>query len=239
VSLLSAEGLVARHGLLAAVRGVSFAVGSGAAIAVVGANGAGKTTLFRTLAGVHRLQAGRIHLDGRDLTALTAPARVAAGIALVPEGRRLFGDMTVRENLQVAGDHGRSGEWNVDTVLDALPVLKPLLERPADVLSGGQRQAAAIGRALMTNPRVLLLDEVSLGLSPIAVDGLYEALARLRQAGTTMVLVEQDLDRALAFADRILCMLEGRIVLEGRPADLERSKITAAYFGLAAEAEKI
>jgi branched-chain amino acid transport system ATP-binding protein len=232
MSLLAADGIVARHGLLAAVRGVSLAVSKGAAVAVVGANGAGKTTLLRALAGVHRIESGRISLDGSDVTALAAPARVAAGIALVPEGRRLFGDMTVRENLLVAGDHGRRGAWTLDTVLDALPALKPLLDRPAEILSGGQRQAAAIGRGLMSNPRVLLLDEVSLGLSPVAVDGLYEALAGLRRAGATMLLVEQDLDRALAFADHMLCMLEGRIVLEGPPGRPDRAAITAAYFGL-------
>lgn len=234
MSLLAIENLVAAHGLLPAVRGVSFTVGEGAAIAVVGANGAGKTTLFRAIAGAHRAEAGRVVLDGEDITAHSAPKRVAAGIALVPEGRRLFGDMTVRENLQVAGDHGRAGQWTLDTVLDALPVLKSLLDRPADVLSGGQRQTAAIGRSLMCNPRVLLLDEVSLGLSPVAVGGLYQSLALLRRAGTTMVLVEQDLDRALGFADRVLCMLEGAVALEGAPAALARADITAAYFGLAA-----
>ncbi|HHZ10554.1 MAG TPA: ABC transporter ATP-binding protein [Rhizobiales bacterium] len=233
MSLLSVENLVAAHGLLTAVRGVSFAVDEGAAIAVVGANGAGKTTLLRAISGVHRIESGRIVLDGIDLTRSNAPKRVAAGVAMVPEGRRLFGDMTVRENLLLAGEYGRAGRWTLDAVLDAFPALKPLLDRPADVLSGGQRQAAAIGRSLMCNPRILLLDEVSLGLSPIAVDGLYQSLALLRRAGTTIVLVEQDLDRALGFADRILCMLEGGIALEGEPAALSRADITAAYFGLA------
>ena len=151
---------------------------------------------------------------------------------MVPEGRRLFGDMSVKENLQIAGENGRKGFWTLDTVVDALPALKPLLGVPADGLSGGQRQAVAIGRALMSNPEVLLLDEVSLGLSPIAVDGLYASLEALRATGATIVLVEQDLDRALGFADRIVCMLEGRIMLEGSPGQLARSDITAAYFGL-------
>jgi branched-chain amino acid transport system ATP-binding protein len=236
MNLLDVENLVAGHGLLTAVRGVSFGVAEGSALAVVGANGAGKTTLFRTISGVHRAQSGRVLLAGRDVSALTAPKRVAAGIAMVPEGRRLFGDMTVRENLLVAGEHGRDGAWNLGRVLEALPALEPIMDKPADLLSGGQRQAVAIGRALMCNPRVLLLDEVSLGLSPIAVEGLYRSLAQLRDTGATMVLVEQDLDRALAFADRIVCMLEGRIVLEGKPCDLTRDDITAAYFGLGARA---
>ncbi len=234
MNALEVENLVAGHGLLTAVRGVSFQVPEGSALAVVGANGAGKTTLFRTIAGVHRAETGRVLLAGRDVGALGAPRRVAAGLAMVPEGRRLFGDMTVLENLRVAGDHGRAGQWTLDTVLDALPALKPLLHRPAEVLSGGQRQAAAIGRSLMCNPSVLLLDEVSLGLSPVAVDSLYQSLALLRGAGTTMVLVEQDLDRILGFADRIVCMLEGRIVLEGAARALGRDDITAAYFGLEA-----
>jgi branched-chain amino acid transport system ATP-binding protein len=238
MNLLEIENVVAGHGLLTAVRDVSFGVAEGAVLAVVGANGAGKTTLFRTISGIHPAQSGRILLAGRDVSTLTAPKRVAAGIAMVPEGRRLFRDMTVRENLQVAGEHGRDGPWNLGRVIEALPALEPIMDRSADVLSGGQRQAVAIGRALMCNPSALLLDEISLGLSPIAVDGLYTSLAQLRDAGATMVLVEQDLDRALALADRILCMLEGRIVLEGKPGALTRDDITAAYFGLDATSEE-
>lgn len=238
MNLLDVENLIAGHGLLTAVRNVSFGVAEGSALAVVGANGAGKTTLFRTISGVHRAQSGRVLLDGRDVSAFGAPKRVAAGIAMVPEGRRLFGDMTVRENLQVAGEHGRDGPWNLGRVIEALPALEPIMDRPAGVLSGGQRQSVAIGRALMCNPSVLLLDEVSLGLSPIAVEGVYRSLAQLRDAGATMVLVEQDLDRALAFADHIVCMLEGRIVLAGAPGDVTRDAITAAYFGLGATSEE-
>ena len=238
MNLLDVESLVAGHGLLTAVRHVSFGVAEGAALAVVGANGAGKTTLFRTISGVHRAQSGRVLLAGDDVSALSAPKRVAAGIAMVPEGRRLFGDMSVRENLQVAGEHGRAGPWNLGRVVEALPALAPIMDRPAGVLSGGQRQAVAIGRALMCNPSVLLLDEVSLGLSPIAGEGVYRSLSQLRDAGTTMVLVEQDLDRALAFADRIVCMLEGRIVLEGESGAVTRADVTAAYFGLDATSEE-
>ena len=229
--LLEVENLTACHGLLTAVRNLSLSVGHGEALAVIGANGAGKTTLFRSIAGVHPLASGQVRLSGRDVSALKASQRVAAGIAMVPEGRRLFGDMSVRENLLIAGENGRPGKWTMDSVLDALPALKPLLGVPADGLSGGQRQAVAIGRALMSNPEILLLDEVSLGLSPVAVDGLYASLDLLRASGTTMVLVEQDLDRALGFADRVICMLEGRIMLEGAPHALARSDITDAYFG--------
>ena len=233
MSLLAVNNLVAGHGLLAAVRDISFSLEPGEVLGVIGANGAGKTTLFRTLAGVHRATSGTIMLEAHDVTGLSPSRRVAQGIAMVPEGRRLFVDMTVRENLQVAGENGRSGSWTLDTVLDALPALKPLLNVPTGGLSGGQRQAVAIGRALMSNPKVLLLDEVSLGLSPVAIEGLYEQLAGLKARGdTAMILVEQDLDRAMAFSDRVLCMLEGRVVLEGPPQVLGRQPITEAYFGL-------
>jgi len=152
-------------------------------------------------------------------------------LALVPEGRRLFPDMTVLDNLRVAGRHGRPGPWNVDAVLDAFPLLRPLRHRRAAALSGGEQQATAIGRALMTNPRVLLLDEVSLGLAPQAVDAVYASLVRL-PAGATVILVEQDLGRGLAFADRVVCLLEGRAVLDAPAAALTREQVTEAYFGL-------
>jgi branched-chain amino acid transport system ATP-binding protein len=231
MNLLEVKDIVARHGLLTAVREVSLNVEEGEALAIIGANGAGKTTLFRAIAGAHPADSGSIRLAGADVTALRAPQRVAAGIAMVPEGRRLFGDMTVRENLQIAGENGRTGDWTLDGVLESFPDMKRLLPLPADALSGGQRQAVAIGRALMSNPKVLLLDEVSLGLSPIAAENLYVSLRALKQSGTTMVVVEQDLDRALGFADRVVCMLEGKVMLEGRPGDFDRAQITAAYFG--------
>jgi branched-chain amino acid transport system ATP-binding protein len=234
MTMLVVDNLVAGHGLLTAVRNVSFSVEPGEVLGVIGANGAGKTTLFRTLAGVHPASSGTIALDGTDVTTLAPFRRVASGIAMVPEGRRLFVDMSVRENLLVAGENGRPGAWTLDSVLAALPVLAPLLKVVTGGLSGGQRQAVAIGRALMSNPKVLLLDEVSLGLSPVAIEGLYEQLAGLKGRGdTAMIVVEQDLDRAMAFSDRVICMLEGRIALEGKPQTLGKQAITEAYFGLA------
>jgi branched-chain amino acid transport system ATP-binding protein len=231
--MLEVENVVARHGLLTAVRDVSLNVGKGEVLAVIGANGAGKTTLFRSLTGVHANMTGRIRLDGTEISTWSPAKRVAAGLAMVPEGRRLFLDMTVRENLQVAGENGRKGRWNLERVLAALPSLRQILNSLAGNLSGGQRQAVAIGRALMTSPDIVLLDEVSLGLSPIAIGGLYETLQVLKQEGeTAIVIVEQDLVRATAFADRIICLLEGRVVLEGRAADLDHDQITRAYFGL-------
>lgn len=232
MSLLEVTGLQARHGLLQAVRGVSFSVAEGERIALVGANGAGKTTLLRTLAGAHPAAAGSVRFADREITGVPAHRRVGLGIALVPEGRRLFPDLTVEENLLVAGRHARRGPWTVAKVLEAFPLLQPLRERRAASLSGGEQQATAIGRALMTNPRLLLLDEVSLGLAPVAVDLVYRSLESLLAAETTTVLVEQDLGRAMRVTDRVICMLEGSLVLQGASAELTREQVTQAYFGL-------
>ena len=231
--LLRVEKLDARHGLLQAVRGVDLDVEEGETLALVGANGAGKTTLLRTIAGAHRPAAGRIVFDGRDITTMPTHRRVRLGIALVPEGRRLFAQLTVEENLRVAAAARRRGRWTVDEILDTFPLLGELRGQRAATLSGGEQQATAIARALLTNPRLLLLDEVSLGLAPVAVDGVYRSLQPLMESGTTVVLVEQDLTRALGVASRVICMLEGRLVLEGAAAELSREQVTDAYFGLA------
>jgi branched-chain amino acid transport system ATP-binding protein len=233
MTLLAVESVDARHGLLQAVRGVSLDVAEGETLALVGANGAGKTTLLRTIAGAHRPASGRIVFDGRDVTSAPAHKRVRAGITLVPEGRRLFTNLTVEENLTLAARAGRPGRWTVDAVFETFPMLEPLRRRRAGGLSGGEQQATAIGRGLMTNPRVLLLDEVSLGLAPVAVEGVYASLRSLIERGTTILLVEQDLSRALSVANRVACMLEGRIVLQGPAAELTREQVVEAYFGLA------
>ncbi len=232
MTLLQIEGLDARHGLLQAVRDASFEVAEGETLALVGANGAGKTTLLRTIAGAHSPAAGRVVFDGAEVTRLRAYRRVRAGIALVPEGRHLFPELTVEENLLVAGANARAGPWSVSKVVEAFPLLEPLRKRRAASLSGGEQQATAIGRALMTNPRLLLIDEVSLGLAPLAVDAVYRSLETLIGSGATVILVEQDLARGMAVADRVLCMLEGRIVLQGGAGELTRDEVTAAYFGV-------
>ena len=232
MSLLEVDRLEAGYGLLQAVRGISLTLDEGERVALVGANCAGKTTLLRSIAGAHPVAGGSLHFDGIDVTHVPAHRRVRQGIALVPEGRRLFPDLTVEENLQVAATGGRPGQWNLRTVLDAFPILGPLRRQRASTLSGGQQQTAAIARALMTNPRLLLLDEVSLGLAPVAVETVYDSLGQLTAAGTTMILVEQDLTRALAFTDRVLCLLEGQVVLEGQAGSVTREQVTAAYFGL-------
>jgi branched-chain amino acid transport system ATP-binding protein len=232
VSLLEVEELDCRYGLLQAVRGVSFEVASGETVALIGANGAGKSTLLRAVAGAHRPHAGRVIFDGVDVTRLPAHRRVSLGIALVPEGRRLFPSLTVEENLSVAAAGNRPGRWNVQAVLEVFPLLQPRRRVPAANLSGGEQQAVAIGRALMSNPRLLLLDEVSLGLAPVVVDAVYRSLTNVISEGATVLLVEQDLTRALRVAGRVVCMLEGRVVLQGDAASLNRDRVVAAYFGL-------
>ncbi|MEI9400842.1 ABC transporter ATP-binding protein [Mesorhizobium argentiipisi] len=232
MSLLSVEDLVVRHGLLQAVRGVSFGVERGETLALVGANGAGKTTLLRAIAGAHQAASGRVVFDGADLSGVPSHERVRKGIALVPEGRRLFVQMTVEENLLLGRSAGRPGEWSVERVLETFPNLKPRRHAKAGHLSGGEQQATAIGRALMSNPDLLLLDEVSLGLSPLVVDRVYASLQGLISSGTTIILVEQDLNRALSVSSKVICMLEGRIALAGDSKTVSRDEVTKAYFGL-------
>jgi branched-chain amino acid transport system ATP-binding protein len=200
----------------------------------VGANGAGKTTLLRTIAGAHPLTSGRILFKGNDVGARPAYARAAVGIALVPEGRRLFSRLTVEENLMLARSAGRAGPWTIDVVMEAFPNLQARRRSLAGSLSGGEQQATAIGRALMMNPELILLDEVSLGLSPLIVDRVYAGLEGLKSLGVAMILVEQDLKRAMAAASRTICMLEGAVAIEGPTGSLTREQVTEAYFGLRA-----
>jgi branched-chain amino acid transport system ATP-binding protein len=231
-ALLEADGLDVLHGHLQALYSVSIGVDEGETVALVGANGAGKSTLLSTLAGAHRPRNGAVRWAGRDVTALPAHRRVRLGMSLTPEGRRLFPSLTVEENLQVGGWVGRPGAWDVARVYEAFPLVAGVRDRRADALSGGERQAVAIARSLLANPRVLLLDEVSLGLAPVVVDQLYDSLAAIREEGTGLLLVEQDLQRAMDVCDRMYCLLEGRIVLAGRPGELSRDDVVAAYFGL-------
>ena len=231
MSLLEVHELDCRYGLLQAVRGLSMHVDHGETVALIGANGAGKTTLLRAIVGAHRPHAGRVMLDGADVTTLPAHRRVALGVGMVPEGRRLFPGLTVEENLRVAASR-RPGRWTVQSVLEVFPLLQPRRRSVAANLSGGEQQAVAIGRALMGNPRLLLLDEVSLGLAPVVVDAVYRSLTDIIREGATVVLVEQDLTRALKVAGRVICMLEGRVVLEGDAASLDRDRVVSAYFGL-------
>lgn len=231
-ALLELDAVDVRYGDFQAVHQVSLSVHEGQTVAVLGANGAGKSTLLRSIAGLLPTSGGTVRFDGRDLAGLAAHRRVAEGISLVPEGRRIFASLTVEENLQVGAYLRRPGPWDLRAVFEAFPLLQERRSRAGAHLSGGEQQATAIGRALMANPRLLLLDEVSLGLAPVVVQDIYRALPLICERGTTVLVVEQDLGQALAVADHVQCLLEGRTVLAGPAADVTRDEVAAAYFGL-------
>jgi branched-chain amino acid transport system ATP-binding protein len=232
VSLLETRGITAFYGDFQAVFGIDIALDAGETIAVIGSNGAGKSTLMRSIAGVIANRADMVLHRGEAIGAMPAFDVVRRGIALVPEGRKLFASLTVEENLQI-GSYGckRSGPWSLQSIYTLFPVLKERRGNPATALSGGQQQMVAIGRALMSNPEILLCDELSLGLAPVVIKDIYAAFNRIRASGMAIVVVEQDIGQALKVADRVYCMMEGRITLTGRPADLDRAGIHAAYFG--------
>jgi branched-chain amino acid transport system ATP-binding protein len=219
------------YGDFQALSGVSLSVPAGGATALVGANGAGKTTLLRTIAGAMAPASGTIRYRDADLTTAPPHRRIAAGIALVPEGRRLFPSLTVEENIQVGAAAAASKAWPLDRIYATFPMIAARRTQRASTLSGGEQQAVAIARALAAGPALLLLDEISLGLAPLVVEALYQTLAELRQQGTTLVIVEQDLRRAMATCDDLVCLLEGRVALAGPVTDLTRDQVVAAYFG--------
>lgn len=229
--ILVADKLTIRHGQLTAVHDVSLSVSGGELLAVVGANGAGKSTLLRTLAGLHKPAAGTITLAGVDITHLSTDRRVRRGISLVPEGRRLFLSMTVEENLLVGAANGRPGNWTPDRVFELFPWMRARVKEQTAHLSGGEQQVVAIGRALVANPRVLMLDEISLGLAPVVVKRIYETLPALLGTDMAVLVVEQDVAQALRVAGRFQCLLEGRTTLEGKPSDYTADQVEAAYFG--------
>jgi branched-chain amino acid transport system ATP-binding protein len=230
--MLSTERLCASYGMFQALFDVSFAIGPGEVVALIGANGAGKSTLLRAIVGSVPVPASAVRLDGAAIGDRSEMAQLGSGIALVPEGRRLFPSLTVEENLQLAAHNGRDGPWTVARLYSELPALEALKSRPATALSGGQQQLVAVGRALVSNPAYLLCDEVSLGLSPVAVDAVYGLLAAVRRDGIAIVLVEQNVRRALASSARYYCMQKGRVVLEGQSGTADYAGVSAAYFGV-------
>ncbi len=231
--LLDVRDLVVHHGQLRALDAVSLRVLPGEVYAIIGANGAGKSTLLRTIAGLHHPMAGSVLFDGKDVTRLRPERRARQGIVLVPEGRRLFGSLSVEENLRVGAAYGRPGPWTIERVYQMFGWMQERRSQPTAQLSGGEQQTLAIGRALVANPRVLLLDELSLGLAPVVVQRIYGMLPQIMATGLTVLLVEQDVSQALRVASHIQCLLEGRTTLEGRPADVTADQVEAAYFGLA------
>jgi branched-chain amino acid transport system ATP-binding protein len=234
--LLEVRDLVVHHGQLRALDGVSLRVLPGEVYAIIGANGAGKSTLLRTIAGLHQPTSGSIRYDGKDVTGVRPERRATQGIAMVPEGRRLFGSLSVEENLKVGATYARPGPWTIERVYEMFGWMRERRNQPTAQLSGGEQQAVAIGRALVANPRVLMLDELSLGLAPVVVQRIYGMLPQILGTGLTVLLVEQDVSQALRVASHIQCLLEGRTTLEGKPADVTADQVEAAYFGLAGAA---
>jgi branched-chain amino acid transport system ATP-binding protein len=230
--LLAVRGLDAFYGDFQALFGVSLEVARGEAVAVIGANGAGKSTLLKSVAGLMRARPDAIAFEGEAIGGMAAYAVAARGIALVPEGRGLFPSLTVEENLLIGGQLGRPGHWTLKRVYELFPVLGDRGALLSTALSGGQQQMAALGRALMANPKLLLCDEISLGLAPIVVRDIYARLPAILAEDTAIVLVEQDVVQALKAVQRVYCLQEGRIALAGAAKDLTREAIAAAYFGV-------
>jgi branched-chain amino acid transport system ATP-binding protein len=233
-TLLSTHGLVAGYGDMRALHGIDIEVATGDSVALIGANGAGKSTLLRAIMGLNRVARDMVRLDGVPVGGQPPHRMVKAGIAIVPEGRRLFVGMTVEENLRVAAEHAArpvGAPWTLERVYALFPILREKRSVPSENLSGGQQQMVSIGRALLAQPRVLLCDEISLGLAPKVVREIYAALPAITAAGTALVLVEQDVSLAQRATGRLYCLLEGRVTLQGRSADFGHDDIAAAYFG--------
>jgi branched-chain amino acid transport system ATP-binding protein len=230
--LLEVRAIDAYYGDFQALFGVSLRVRAGEVAAVIGANGAGKSTLLKSIGGLMRPRRGDILFDGVPIEDNPAFEVVTRGIALVPEGRRLFPSLTVEENLLIGGQSRRPGPWTLARIYDLFPVLAERRHLPAPSLSGGQQQMCAIARALMSNPRLLLCDEISLGLAPIVVRDIYARLPAIVADGMSLIVVEQDIAQALKAAGQVYCLQEGRIALQGSARELTRESISAAYFGV-------
>jgi branched-chain amino acid transport system ATP-binding protein len=231
-ALLEAQGLKAFYGDAQALFGVDFSLSQGELVAVIGSNGAGKSTLLKCLTGLVRAPRDAVHFKGEAIGGLPPGEIVKRGLAMVPEGRRLFPSLSVEENLRIGGLTGRKGPWNLDRLYALFPILAEKRHSPGTSLSGGQQQMVALGRALMSNPDVLLCDELSLGLAPIVIREIYAAMPDITREGMTVVIVEQDVTMAQRVSQRIYCLQEGRVSLQGRSNALTREQISQAYFGL-------
>ncbi|MCE2859707.1 MAG: ABC transporter ATP-binding protein [Oxalobacteraceae bacterium] len=230
--LLQATGITAAYGDSQALFGVDLSLAKGEVVALIGANGAGKSTLLKTLTGLLPPTAGTVQLDGTSLARMDAADIVKLGIAMVPEGRRLFSSLSVEENLLMGALSTRKGSWNLARVFSLFPILQEKRYMPATSLSGGQQQMVAIGRALMSNPRLLLCDELSLGLAPVVIREIYAALPSIMEDGMSLLIVEQDVQLAMQMSSRVMCLQEGKVSLEGQSGELTREQISKAYFGV-------
>lgn len=234
-AILSTHGLIARYGDFQALYGIDFEIAAGEAVALIGANGAGKSTFLRALMGLLPVAPDMVRMEGTPIGGTATDRMVQMGVAIVPEGRRLFAGMSVEDNLRVAMDQaerlGRKGGWSLQRLHDLFPILKEKARTPVQSLSGGQQQMVSIGRALLCQPKLLLCDEISLGLAPKVIREIYAALPEVRAQGTSIILVEQDVGLAKQASDRLYCLLEGRVTLTGRSAEVTRDAISQAYFG--------
>jgi branched-chain amino acid transport system ATP-binding protein len=231
-ALLRTDGLTAFYGDAQALFGIDFELGRGEMVAIIGANGAGKSTFMKCVTGLLRAPREQVQFDGHAIGGAPPGEIVKRGIALVPEGRRLFPSLSVEENLLMGGFARRPGPWNLQRLFKLFPILEQKRSVPSTSLSGGQQQMVAIGRALMSNPTLLLCDELSLGLAPIVIKEIYDAMPAICAEGMTVVIVEQDVSTAMRVAQRIYCFQEGRVSLQGASDTLTREQISAAYFGL-------
>ncbi len=230
--ILHLTELDAYYGDFQALYKLNLRVNAGEVVAIIGANGAGKTTLMRSISGLLKNQSDAIRYREQSIGALRADQVAGLGIALVPEGRQLFPSLSVEENLIIGGKVGRRGAWDLNKVYELFPILAERRSQPSTSLSGGQQQMVAIGRALMANPDLILFDEISLGLAPLVIRQIYETLPGIVGEGMTAMIVEQDIQQALKMSSRVICLMEGRIALEGTTGDVTHDQITAAYFGV-------
>jgi branched-chain amino acid transport system ATP-binding protein len=231
-TLIETQRLTAHYGDAQALFGIDFRLHAGEVVAIIGANGAGQSTFLKTLTGLVKAPREAVRFRGRAVGSLAPGAIVRQGLAMVPEGRRLFPSLSVEENLLMGAFARRAGPWDLKRLFGLFPILEQKRRSPATALSGGQQQMVAIGRALMGNPSVLLCDELSLGLAPIVIKEIYDAVPALTREGMSLVVVEQDVGVAQRVSQRVVCFQEGRVSLEGASAALTREQISRAYFGV-------
>ena len=231
-NLLTLRNLEARYGDFQALFGIDMEVATGDAVALIGSNGAGKTTLLKSLCGQIAVKPESVQLDGENIGGMASHNIVRRGIAMVPEGRKLFRSLNVEENLRIGAFAERKGPWTLERVFKLFPILREKRALPGTSLSGGQQQMVAIGRALMSNPKLLLCDEISLGLSPAVIHDIYSALPAILAEGLSVIIVEQDIDRAMRSAQHVYCLMHGRVSLHGASHKITKQQNSAAYFGL-------